>query len=88
MAKKVLITGAAGFVGSHLCEHILKSTDWDIVTLDRFDAAGNPNRLSEMLSTTPGIDRNRVKFVFWDLKSPLNEQVQKQLGGPFNYIAH
>lgn len=86
--KKVLITGAAGFVASHLIEAILKSTDWEITGLDRFDAAGNPNRLSDMLSTTPNIDRSRVKFVFWDLKAELNEQVTKQLDGPFDYIIH
>ena len=41
-----------------------------------------------MLSTTEGIDRKRVKFVYWDLKAALNEQVSMQLGGPFDYIAH
>ena len=86
--KKILVTGGAGFVGSHLIEHILKNTDWHVTTLDRFDAAGNPTRLSEMLETTPGIDRSRVKFVFWDLKAELNDSVRKQLGGPFDYIAH
>ena len=85
---KILITGACGFVGSHLVEHILKTTDWEIVILDRLDAAGNPNRLSDMLENTEGIDRKRVKLVWWDLKAALNEQVQKQLGGPFDYIAH
>jgi len=86
--KKVLITGGCGFVGTHLIEQILKNTDWTIVSLDRFDAAGNPNRLSDMLSTTPEIDRSRVRFVFWDLKAELNEQVYKQLDGPFDYIMH
>lgn len=86
--KKILVTGGCGFVATHLIEHILKTTDWDITVLDRFDAAGNPNRLSDMLETTEGIDRKRVKLVFWDLKSELNESVKKQLGGPFDYIAH
>jgi len=86
--KKVLVTGGAGFIGSHLIEQILKHTDWQVVTLDRFDASGNPNRLSEMLETTEGIDRSRVKFVFWDLKAELNEWVIKQIGAPFDYIMH
>src|ERR1700683_2920548 len=86
--KRILVSGLVGFVGSHFCEQLLKSTDWEIVGLDRFNASGNPNRLSEMLETTPGIDRSRVKFVFWDLKAELNEQVIKQLGAPFDYIVH
>lgn len=85
---KILVTGGTGFVGTHLIEHILKNTEWQVTVLDRFDAAGNPNRLDEMLSTTDGIDRTRVKFVWWDLKAELNEQIKKQLGGPFDYIAH
>jgi dTDP-glucose 4,6-dehydratase len=86
--KRILITGGCGFVGCHLVEHCLKNTDWEIVILDRFDAAGNPNRLSDMLDNTEGIDRKRVRLVWWDLKAELNEQVQKQLAGPFDYIAH
>lgn len=87
--KRILVTGGAGFVGSHLIEHILKNTDWEVTTLDRFDTSGNPNRLSEMLEMTPGVDRSRIRpFVFWDLKAQVNDQLAKQLGGPFDYIAH
>ncbi len=32
--KKVLILGANGFIGSHLCEKILEHTDWEICALD------------------------------------------------------
>jgi dTDP-glucose 4,6-dehydratase len=88
MGAKILVTGGAGFVATHLIEHILKNTDWDVVSLDRYDTSGNPNRLAEMLDTTPGIDKSRVRVVFWDLKAELNDQVKKQLGGPFHYIAH
>ena len=30
MAKKALITGITGMVGSHLTDFLLKHTDWDI----------------------------------------------------------
>jgi len=33
---KALVTGAAGFIGSHLCER-LTSIGWDVVGLDNFD---------------------------------------------------
>lgn len=34
MTQKILILGAAGFIGSHLCEHILAHTDWHITGFD------------------------------------------------------
>ena len=33
---RVLITGAAGFIGSHLAEHLV-SVGWQVVGLDNFD---------------------------------------------------
>src|SRR3989344_5681975 len=84
--KKILITGAAGFVGHHLVEHVLKNTDWQITTIDRLDTSGNLNRL-------PGInvwdrEKNRVRVVHHDLKAEINESVAKMLNGPFDYIVH
>lgn len=32
--KHILILGCAGFIGSHLCEHILAHTDWTISGMD------------------------------------------------------
>ncbi len=31
---KILVLGANGFIGSHLCEHILKQTNWRITAFD------------------------------------------------------
>ena len=49
MTKRVLITGGAGFIGHHTILHIIKNTDWEIVSLDRLDYSGNLNRISDMM---------------------------------------
>ena len=49
MSKNVLITGGAGFIAHHVIERILKTTDWNIVSLDRLDYSGNLNRLADMM---------------------------------------
>ena len=49
MTKKVLITGGDGFIAHHVIDHILRKTDWEILTIDRLDESGNLNRLNDML---------------------------------------
>ena len=85
--KKVLITGGAGFIAHHLIYHILKTTNWDIVSLDRLDYSGNLNRLDNVLSTLTDKDRSRLKVVFHDLKSELNPWIRKEIGD-VNIILH
>lgn len=80
---RILITGGAGFIGHHVVDTILRTTDWHITLIDRLDASGNLNRLAEI-----GAAKNpRVKFVFHDLRGAINDQLVSQLGA-FDYIAH
>ena len=80
--KKVLITGGAGFIAHHIIAHILKNTDWEIVTLDRLDISGNLNRLYEILNQLSIQEKRRLKIVFHDLKAEINSQISSQIGKP------
>ena len=70
----LLITGGAGFVGSHMVEGVLKNTDWDIIILDRLDLSGNLHRLLDIDIWEK--EKNRVSFLWWDLKSALNVPIK------------
>jgi UDP-glucuronate 4-epimerase len=42
MTRKILVTGGAGFIGSHLCEGLVKKND-HVICFDNFDAFYDPN---------------------------------------------
>lgn len=79
---KILVTGGAGFIGHHLVERLLTHTDWQITLIDRLDYSGNMNRLAEI-----GLPNPRVRFIFHDLKAPINDQLASQIGD-HDYIVH
>lgn len=75
---RVLVTGGAGFVGHHLVEHLLKTTDHEVVVLDRLDASGNLNRLGEMVAWQQ--NRRRTKFIHHDLRAEISPLLSSQIG--------
>ena len=87
MSKNVLVTGGAGFIAHHVIAHIIKTTDWNIVSLDRLDFSGNLNRLHDVMQEFTPQDRKRIRVVFHDLKAELNSQIQDMIG-PVDIILH
>ena len=83
--KRICLTGGEGFIGHHLIEEILKKTDWEVVSIDRLDCSGNPNRLADIDIWEK--EKHRVKTIWWDLKAEINDVVAKQIGG-FDYMVH
>ena len=80
MSKTVLITGGAGFIAHHVIDRILKTTDWNVVSLDRLDYSGNLNRLHHMMTQFDDQTRRRVKIVYHDLKAEINPQTRSMIG--------
>lgn len=69
----VLMTGVAGFIGSHTVEHFLANTDWDIVGLASFRHSGDPLRLDVF-------DLDRVKIHRADLTAPISPRLIDRIG--------
>lgn len=77
MNKKILISGAFGFLGAHIVQYLLEKTDWELVLLDRLDFSGTLNRLAEVITEK---DKSRITYVWHDLKAPINEITSKMIG--------
>lgn len=73
---RILVTGGAGFVGHHLCEHLLKNTDHDLIVLDRLTYASNWDRLRDVKV----FDERRVKCLAADFTKPINGGLEDEIG--------
>ena len=62
MAKRVLVTGGAGFISSNFIRHLLANTPYDVVSLDALTYAGNVDNLADVMS------HERLSFVHGDIR--------------------
>lgn len=66
--KKVIVTGSAGFIGSHFVDHVLKNTDWEIIGLDSFRHRGDSVRVQK---------DPRYKIITCDLRQPISPRIKE-----------
>src|SRR6266536_3470429 len=62
MAKRVLVTGGAGFIPSNFIHHLLAKTPYEVVSLDALTYAGNLDNLTGAMS------HERLSFVHGDIR--------------------
>jgi dTDP-glucose 4,6-dehydratase len=79
MTKTILITGGAGFIGSHFVKLVLAETDWQVVNLDALTYAGNLANLRE-IENDP-----RYKFV---KGSVTDKKLVGELMQQADFVAH
>ena len=82
--KKILITGLCGLMGSNLCEHILKNTDWEIIGIDKLNYASNG---FDRLRDINAYDDKRVKVLAADLSLPFPMGLHQEIG-KVDYVVH
>jgi dTDP-glucose 4,6-dehydratase len=74
--KRVLLTGAGGFIGHHCLRYFLEKTDWFVVCLDSFRHKGTYSRLEEVR-----LEPDRVLVLRHDLSVPIDEALENRILG-------
>lgn len=81
---RILITGGCGFVGAHFVEHVIKTTDWEIIVLDKLSYASNG---FDRLRDIKVYDDRRVHCLAANFSKKLEEGIIKEIG-QVDYIVH
>lgn len=81
---RILITGGLGFLGHHITEHFLRSTDAEIVILDKMTYASSG---FDRLRDIQAFDDKRVRILGCDLSQPIPEGIAREVGD-IDYVIH
>jgi dTDP-glucose 4,6-dehydratase len=76
---KMLVTGAAGFIGHHVVEHFLRSTDWELILVDKLGYASNGMSRLRDIRVFEQV-KNRVGMWALDVSRPISYGVEKEIG--------
>ena len=76
---RLLLTGGAGFIGSHFLEHILVNTGWEVICISSWKHKGTPERIEEVLKGN-SVWKNRVTVITHDLESPFTDKTKARIG--------
>lgn len=71
--KRCLVTGGAGFIGSHLCEHLLER-DFQVICMDSL--------LTSVVSNIVHLHSDRFEFIKHDVTNYI------YIDGPLDYVFH
>jgi UDP-glucose 4-epimerase len=74
---KVIVTGGAGFIGSHIVEYLLEKTDWSVVVIDNMVNGQEEN--IEMF-------QNNLRYKFY--KMDVAKNLDSELFADVDYVFH
>lgn len=81
---RVLVTGGCGLLGHHVIEHLLKNTNYQIITIDRLSyASAGFDRLRDIQA----FDDKRVRTLAADINGEWSEGLLQEIGD-VDYVLH
>ncbi len=80
---KALVTGSAGFIGSHLCERLL-ADGWQVVGVDNFDDFYDPNIKRRNIAGC--LENKNFRLIQADIRDRL--AIEKAVAGDIEIIVH
>ena len=83
MSRKILVTGAAGFIGSHVTEVLLARGD-EVVGLDNFDSYYSPE--IKRRNVRAALGHSCYTAVEGDIRNPATVERAFHDGGPFDAV--
>lgn len=86
MTAKIVITGTAGFLGSHLLDAVLRFTDFDVIAVDSLSHNGWSRNVRDVLDGVPQ-HAGRVEFITHDIRAPFHRTDLRRLEN-VDYIIH
>ncbi|MBL7785914.1 MAG: GDP-mannose 4,6-dehydratase [Chitinophagales bacterium] len=82
--KNILITGGAGFIGSHLVEYLLANTPYQITIIDNFEPFYDP--MVKRANIEKALQNSRTRLIEGDIND--NDFLQNQLAAHYDCIVH
>ena len=58
MKKRILVTGGAGFVGSHLCERLAQDENNEVYSLDNYFTGSKANYVAKLQYKRPATKKS------------------------------
>lgn len=89
MARVVLVTGAAGFIGSHLCESLLRRDDTRVVGIDSFEPSYGKALKVRNLEAVEALGSDSFQFEQLDLRTvPVKDMAEALAAWGVTSILH
>lgn len=82
--RRALVTGGAGFIGSHLVDRLMDEGGWEVTVVDNFDPYYSPDLKRRNIERHLGDER----FTLVEVDIRDHDSLRRTITGPFDVVVH